>query len=136
MSPTSSQMQKVEPSRMVSWVKSAPGDPHGAALGKSLDDELVDVHMRRPCNGEEDAFSDVFGAERVDAFIGRLRLLLVTAEADAREVRLDETGIDGREPDRAAEQVLAERVGEAAHGELGSDIHRRVLVCLAPSDRA
>src|SRR5213078_451273 len=136
MSPTPSQMQKVEPSRIVSCGTSAPGDPHRARLGQRLDDELVDVDVAGTRDREENAFGHVFGTEWVDAFVRRLRLLLVAAEANAGEVRLDQSGIDGSEADRAAEQVLAERVGEAAHGELRSDVDGRVLVSLAPGDRA
>src|SRR4051795_5391746 len=110
MSPTSSQMQKVEPSRIVSWGKSTPGVPNRAALSKRLDDELVDVDVRRPGEHEDDAFGDVLGAKRVEALVRRLRLLLVAPEAHAREVGLDEAGIDGGQPDRAAEQILAESV--------------------------
>src|SRR5256886_14035300 len=136
MSPTSSQMQKVEPSRIVSCGKSAPDDADGARLGQGFDDELVDVDMEGPGEREEDAVGDVLGAERVDALVRLLRLLLVAAEANAGEVRLDEAGIDSREPDRATQQVLTERVGEAAHGVLGRDIDRSVLVGLAARDRA
>src|SRR5256884_209686 len=136
MSPTSSQMQKVEPSRIVSCGKSAPDDADGARLGQGFDDELVDVDMEGPGEREEDAVGDVLGAERVDALVRLLRLVLVAAEADAGEVRLDEAGIDSREPDRATQQVLTERVGEAAHGVLGRDIDRSVLVGLAARDRA
>src|SRR6266516_96546 len=136
MSPTSSQMQKVEPSRIVSCGTSAPGDPHRARLGQRLDDELVDVDVAGTRDREENAFGHVFGAEWVDAFVWRLRLLLVATEANAGEIRLDEPGIDGGHPNRPAEQVLAERVGEAAHGELRRDVDRRVLVSLAPGDRA
>src|SRR6266550_7281738 len=136
MSPTSSQMQKVEPSRIVSCGKSAPDDADGARLGQGFDDELVDVDMEGPGEREEDAVGDVLGAERVDALVRLLRLLLVSAEANAGEVRLDEAGIDGRQPDRATQQVLTERVGEAANGVLGRDIDRSVLVGLAARDRA
>src|SRR5213080_5014720 len=95
MSPTSSQMQKVEPSRIVSCGTSTPGDPDWARLGQGLDDELVDVDVAGTGDRKENAFGDVFGAKRVDAFVGRFRLLLVAAEANTGEVRLDESGIDG-----------------------------------------
>src|SRR3954470_24337346 len=97
MSPTSSQMQKVEPARIVSCGTSTPGVPDRAALGECFDDELVDVDVRRPGQHEDDAFRDVLGAEGVEAFVRGLRLLLVAAEAHAREVRLDEAGVDGRQ---------------------------------------
>src|SRR3954470_3997386 len=136
MSPTSSQMQKVEPSRIVSWGKSTPGVPNRAALSKRLDDELVDVDVRRPGEHEDDAFGDVLGAERVKALVRRLRLLLVAAEAHTREVGLDEAGIDCAQPNWPAKQVFAEGVREPAHSELGSDVDGRVLVRLPPGDRA
>src|SRR5438874_937282 len=141
MSPTSSQMQKVEPSRIVSRgtlrvLGSCSGNSDRAALGEGFHNELVDVDVAGPRDREEDALGDVFGPERVDPFVRRLRFLLVAAKANAGEVGLDEPRIDRRQPDRAAEQVLAERVGEAAHGELRGDVDGGVLVCLAPRDRA
>src|SRR5436190_7882006 len=142
MSPTSSQMQKVEPSRIVSCgntlrvLGSCSGNPYRTALGQGFDDELVDGDVEGSGEREEDAFGDVFWTEGVDAFVRRLRLLLVAAETDSREVRLDEAGIDRRQPDRPAEQVLAERVGEAAHGELRGDVDGGVFVGLAAGDRA
>src|SRR5206468_13133763 len=85
---------------------------------------------------EQDAFGGVVGVERPAPPVDGRRLFLVAAEADAREVGLDEPRVDGREPDRAAEQVLAERVGEAAHRPLGGDVERGVRVRLAAGDRA
>src|SRR5437764_10717002 len=122
---------------MYCWMRHlVPGDPNGAGLGQGLDHELVDVDVERPGEREEDALGDVLGPKRVDAFVRPLRLLLVAAEANTGEVRLDEPGIDGRQPDRAPEQVLAQRIGEAAHRELRGDIDGGVLVGLAPGDRA
>src|SRR5436309_10145167 len=95
----------------------APGDPHRARLGQGLDDELVDVDVAGTRDREENAFGHVFGTEWVDAFVRRLRLLLVAAEANAGEVRPHQPGIDGSPADRAAEQLLAERAGHAAHGD-------------------
>ena len=108
----------------------------GRRLRERLDHELVDVHVRRPSEREEHALGDVVGRERLDVRVDGARLLLVAAEADAREVRLDEARVDRREADRTAEQVLAQRVGEAAHGELRGDVDGGVLVRLAPGDRA
>ena len=65
-----------------------------------------------------------------------MRGLLVAAEAHAREVGLDEAGVDDRDPDRPAEQVFAQRVGEASNGVLRGDVERRVRVRLPPRDRA
>src|SRR6476646_12041926 len=88
----------------------------------ALYDELVDVDVEGPREREEDAFGDVFGTQSVDAFVRRFRLLLVAAEANTGEVGFDETGIDGGQPNRTSEQVLAERIGEAANGELRGDV--------------
>src|SRR6266566_803751 len=134
-------MQKVEPSRIVSWgtlrvLGSCSGNPHGTALCQRLDDDLVDVDVEGPREREEDAFGDVFGTQRVDAFVRRLRLLLVATKANAGEVGFDKAGIDGREPNRPAEQVLPKRVREAANGELRGDVDRGVLVGLTARDRA
>jgi hypothetical protein len=65
-----------------------------------------------------------------------MSLLRVAAKADEREVGLDEPRVDGRDPDRPAEQVLPQRIGEAAYRELGGDVERGVLVRLAARDGA
>src|SRR6476646_1338284 len=116
-------MQKVEPSRIVSCgtlrvLGSRSGNPHGTALCQCFYDELVDVDVEGPREREEDAFGDVFGTQRVDAFVLRFRLLLVAAKANPGEVGFDEAGIDRRQPNRTPEQVLAKRVRETANGEL------------------
>jgi hypothetical protein len=72
-------------------------------LCERLDNDLVDVDVERPAEREEDAFGDVLGPERVYAFVRDLRFLLVATKADAGEVRLDQTGVDRRQPDRATE---------------------------------
>src|SRR5919197_564224 len=55
---------------------------------------------------------------------------------DPSAVRLDEPRVDGRDPDRPSEQILAERVGEAADGEFRGHVDRAVRVRLATGDRA
>ena len=71
-------------------VESVADDARAARLRERLHDDLVDVHVRRPGQGEEDAVGDVVGHDRVDALVDRLRLLLVAAEADDGELGLDE----------------------------------------------
>ena len=114
-----------------------PGDDaDGARLGQRLDHELVDVDVLRPRDRKDDALGDVVGRERLDIGVDRACLLLVAAEAHAREVRLDEARVDGGDMDRAAQQVLAQRVGEPAHRELRGHVDGRVLVRLPSRDRA
>ena len=87
MSPRSSQMQNVEPSRIVSAnAVLVPQDAAPARLGERLDDDLVHVHVQRPREREEDAVGDVLGRQRLDALVHGLRLLLVALEADEREL--------------------------------------------------
>ena len=74
--------------------------------------------------------------ERIDALVDGRRLLGIALEADDRELRLDEPGVDRREADRAPEQVLAQGIREAAHGELRRDVGGGVLVRLPPGDGA
>src|SRR5436305_1012324 len=76
----------------------APGDPHRARLGQGLDDELVDVDVAGTRDREENAFGHVFGTEWVDAFVRRLRLLLVAAEANALACQRNRRG--GADPAR------------------------------------
>src|SRR5437016_5295906 len=101
-----------------------------------LDYDLVDVHVERAREREHDALGDVVGLERVDALVHRVRLRLVALEPDDRELGLREPGVDGGEADRSPEQVLAQRIREAAHGELRRDVGRRALIRLAPRDGA
>src|SRR5919198_2375818 len=112
-SPSSSQMQNVAPSRMRSCSGTAH-DPRTAGLRQRLDHDLVHVHVRRPGDREENALGDVLARHRLDPLVDGVRLLLVAAEPHDREVRLDEPRVDCRDPDRPAEQILAQRVREAA----------------------
>ena len=92
--------------------------------------------MQRPGEGEHHAVGHLVGRDRREAVVHRIRLLLVALEADEGELGLDEARIDGRDPDRAPEQVLPQRVGEAAHGELRGDVRGAAGICLAAGDRA
>ena len=92
--------------------------------------------MLGPGDGEGHALGDVVGGERLDVRVDLCRTLGVAAEAHEREVGLHQAGIDERDPDRPAEQVLAQRVREAAHRELRGHVQRRLLVRLTPGDRA
>ena len=56
-----------------------------------------------------DALGHVLGRQRLDVRVDGARLLLVAAEAHAREFDLDEARGDRGDADRAAEQVLAQR---------------------------
>ena len=91
--------------------------------------------MRGPGQREEDAVGDLLGGDGLDPLVDGVRLRLVAVEADDRELGLDEARVDRGDPDRAAEQVLAERVAEAAHGELRGDVRGAVRVRLAACDR-
>ena len=92
--------------------------------------------MRWAREREEDAVGDLVRGHRLDAFVDRVGLLPVAAEADDGELGLDEPGVDGRDTDRAAEQVLAQRVAEPAHRELRGDVRGAVRIRLTAGDRA
>ena len=135
-SPSSSEMQNVAPSRIVSCGTRLADDSSARGLVPGLHDDLVHVHVPRAGEREEDAVGDVLRRERVDALVHGVRLLLVALEADDGELGLREPRVDGGDPDRPAEQILAQRVREAAHRELRGDVRRRALVRLPPGDRA
>ena len=135
-SPFWSLMQKFDPSRIVIAISRGPDDPRRGRLRQRLDDELVDVDVLGPRDGEEDALGDVRGGERLDAFVDLLRPFLVAAEPDLREARLDEPRVDRRQVDRATEEVLAQRIRESADRELRGDVDRGVLVRLPPGHGA
>jgi hypothetical protein len=113
-----------------------PVDPHGGGLVDGLHDELVDVDVGRARNREEHAVGDVLRLKRVDVLVDLLRPFLIASEADLGEVRLDEAGVDRRQVDRPAEQILPQRVRETAHGELRGDVDSGVLVRLTAGDGA
>ena len=92
--------------------------------------------MLRARDREQHALGDVLRRQRLDSFVDALRLLLVAAEADERELRLDEPWVDGRHVNGPAEQILAEGVREATDSELGGDVAGRVLVRLPSGNRA
>ena len=92
--------------------------------------------MRRPREREEDAVGDLVGGHGLDALVDGVRLLPVAAEAHDGELGLDEPGVDGRDADRPAEQVLAQRVAEATHGELRGNVGGAVRIRLTAGDRA
>src|SRR6186997_2742998 len=119
-SPRSSQMQKVDPSRIVNISPLFRAeDAHSGGLRERHDDDLVNVHVRGARDREEDAVRDVLRAHRPaerDVRVDRARLLLVAAEAHAGEVRLDEARRDRGHADRPPEQVFAQRARERVHG--------------------
>ena len=69
-------------------------------------------------SAKSDAVGDVLGRHRLDALVDGARLLLVALEADEREVGLDQAGRERGDPDRPAEQVLAQRLAELATADL------------------
>ena len=75
------------------------------------------------------------GGHRLEPFVDGLGRLHVAAEANDGELGLDEARIHGRDADRPAEQVLAERVRVAPHRELRGDVRGAVRVGLPPGDR-
>src|SRR5919198_5135097 len=138
-SPSSSQMQKVAPSSirncpctlsLVSQYATTGG------LRQGLDDKLIDVHVRRAGEGEDNAFGDVLRGHRLDALVNVPRGFLVAPKANEREVRVHEAGIHGGDVDRTAQQVLAQGVREAADRELRCHVERAFLVRLPPGDGA
>ncbi len=92
--------------------------------------------MPRACEHEHDAVGNVFRLQRVDALVHRRGLLGVALETHDRELRLRQAGVDGADADRAAEQIFAQRIREAAHCELRRDVARRAFVRLAAGDRS
>src|SRR5579862_5284677 len=123
MSPRSSQMQNVEPSRIVSTRALGPAmDARAARLVDRHDDELVDDDVQRAREGEEDAGGDVVRTQRPRSLVDGLRLVRVALEAHERELGLDEAAVHRRHADVTAEEVLAQGAGEAADGELRRDV--------------
>src|SRR5262249_27104395 len=90
-SPISSQMQNVDPSRIVSCVvlliaarpagSFRPDDARSAGLAQCLDHDLVDVHVRRTRECKHHAGGDILRRQRVESAVDGLRLLGVALEA-------------------------------------------------------
>src|SRR5262245_66673624 len=110
MSPRSSEIQKVYPSRIVSnRLALSADDPGAARLLQRLDHDLVDVHVQRTGDGEQHAVRDLIGRDRVDALVDRSRLLGVALEANERELGSgDEPGIARRAPEWPGEAVTTQ----------------------------
>ena len=95
--PASSEMQNVEPSRIVN-------DRVLARLLERLDHQLVHDHVVGPRDREEDAVGDVVRREVADALVDRGLRVGVAGEADLGELGLsDHPGVDGRDADPADE---------------------------------
>ncbi len=92
-----------------------------------------------PSEGEHDAVGDILGVQRPahrDPGVHGLAALLVPVKPHFREVGLDQTGRDVRDPHRNALQVVAERSRVTVHGELRRDIRRAARVRPDAGDRA
>ena len=108
-----------------------------APLDWSID--ISTISSTTMCGGRVTAYRIARPRRRPTAarpLVDRLRLFRVAVEAHERELGLDEARVDRRDADVAAEQVLAQRAGEAAHGELRGDVGRAVRVRPAAGDRA
>src|SRR5919106_1123159 len=73
-----------------SLASSVAQDAAAGGLRERLDHQLVDVHVRRAGQREEDAVGDVVRGHRLDAAVDGGGLLRVAAEADTGEVGLDQ----------------------------------------------
>jgi hypothetical protein len=100
-------------------------------LRKGRDDDLVDVDVRRPRHREQHAVGHVLRRDRPaerHALVDRVGFPLVAAEADEREVGLHHARRERRDADRAAEEILAQRLREPVDGVLRRDVEGAVRV--------
>ena len=136
MSPRSSQMQNVDPSRIVEHQASL------RTIRPPLDcaRALITISSIFTCSGRviakrtQSATSSAVSGSTPS--YGAFASLLVTLEAHERELGLRESRIDGRDADRPAEEILPQAVDEAAQRELRGHVHGSVLVRLPARDRA
>jgi hypothetical protein len=91
--------------------------------------------VQGPRERKHDAVGNLVRRHRVEAIVHLVCGRLVALEPHDGELRLDEPGIDRRDPDRPPEQVLAERVGEPPDRELGGDVRGAARVRLPAGDR-
>lgn len=89
-----------------------------------------------PCGGEHDDLGNIIGRQRLDALIHLLRLLLIAVEPDDGELGFDLSRIDLDDPYPGGNQLLPERVGEAADSSFGGAVDGTAGVGLTASDGA
>lgn len=93
-------------------------------------------HILPPCSGKHHDLGNIIASQGLDALINLLRLLLVTPEPHDAELGLDLPRVNLDDAHAARDQLLAQRVGEAAHGGLGRAVDAAALVGFAACDRA
>lgn len=93
-------------------------------------------HILPPRSSKHNHLRNIITSQRLHALVHLLRLLLVAAKPHDAELGLDLPGIDLDDADAARDQLLAQRVGEAAHRGLGRAVDAAALVGLAARNRA
>ena len=78
-------------------------DHRRGRLRERSDDDLVDVHVRGPRDNPRDAVRDVFCNQRLEPFLRFAGGILVSVEADHRELRFDEAWVHLGNADRLPE---------------------------------
>ena len=82
---------------------------HEIGLIAGFDDDLVEVHVRRPRGDETDDLGDVLRDEWVHPAVRRRGFVGVAVVTYERELGFHRAGRDFGEPDRLSEQFTAQR---------------------------
>ena len=107
-------------------------------LSKRLDDEQVDVDVRRAGCHEGDAVGDVVGGQRlIDAGVDGISLRLVATHPHQGELLgAHHAGRDLGDPDRAAVQFEAQRLDQGGRRVLRRRVTAAAFVGQVPGDRS
>jgi DNA invertase Pin-like site-specific DNA recombinase len=119
-----------EGSRGGSWLVVAGDGEGGERLGGGREFDDVHVDVRRQGSGPEDRLGDVVGGHRPHAGVDGVRLRLVAAEPDYRELGVRHPRLDAGDPDPGAVHVGAEVEAELVDERLAAavDVAARVRV--------
>src|SRR5262249_14987597 len=100
-----------------------------------LDDEFVDVHMRRTAGNPHNDLRDVVGGQRVHAFVNLLRARIVALEAYVGNLGLREARVDGADADAGAVEFEPQRAGDLQLAGLRGAIRRAAFVSSVTGNR-
>ena len=86
------------------------------------DKDFGNLNVSRSARSVEDHIGDIGAGKRLDSLVDIAGAVLVTVEADAAELGLDQTRFDVGHPHRRVGQIDPQAIGQRLHGSLGGAI--------------
>lgn len=105
-------------------------------LVDGFDEEFIDVNVRRARGDPDQNFGNIFCGERMGAFVDFLCAGGVAFEANQRELRFGEAGIDRADTNAGAIQFQAQGSGDLKFAGFGGAIGRAAFIGDMPGDGA